>query len=218
MLSLAVSVGQTPVISRRLGIGSLATGALVTLFAWLWVVTPLPIRVLAGHYRARFDIANDMYAWGPARSLLAQTVRETFVRTGRTPVVVGPHWIVCAQARAALKRDIAVGCNTPIRDDFDDWLPRARWFDAPSVLYVYDDRFAVEPKAELPGRTLVSTSHVRIRRGGITVRTVRIARLDKTEDVARVQTSGGKAVKPAARSIAASRSGPAFGVVSSASP
>jgi hypothetical protein len=218
MLSLPLALGQTPVVSRRLGIASLATGAIVTLFAWLWVVTPLPIRVLGGHYRARFDIANDMYAWGPARSLLGQSVRDTLVQTGHTPVVVGPHWVVCAQARAALRREIAVGCNTPIRDDFDDWLPRARWFEAPSVLYVYDDRFPVEPEAELPGRTLVSTSHVRIRRGGVTVRTVRIARLDKTADVARAQTAGGKAVNPAARSMAASRSGPTLGVVSSASP
>jgi 4-amino-4-deoxy-L-arabinose transferase-like glycosyltransferase len=190
MLSLAVALGQTPVISRRLGIASLATGAVVTAFAWLWVVTPLPIRILASHYRARFDIANDMYAWGPARGLLAQAIQETIAETGRAPVVVGPHWVVCAQARAALKREIAVGCNTPIRDDFDDWYPRARWLDAPSVLYVYDDRFPVKPEVELPGRTLVSTSHVRIRRGGMTVRTVRMARLDRTEGVARARSDG----------------------------
>lgn len=218
MLSLAIALAQIPVVSRRLGMASLATGGLVTVLAWLWIVTPLPIRVLASRYRARFDIANDMYAWGPARTLLAQAVQQAVAQTGQVPVVVGPHWVVCAQARAALSREIAVGCNTPIRDDFDDWFPRARWLGAPSVLYVYDDRFPVEPAVELPGRTLVSTSHVRVRRGGVTVRTIRMARLDKTEGVASAQHAGGKAVKPAASSIAASRSGPAFSVVSRASP
>jgi hypothetical protein len=218
MLSLAVAAATLPVVGRRLGTGSLVTGAIVTVFAWLWVVTPLPIRVLGSHYRARFDIANDMVAWGPARSLLAQSVRDTVAQTGQAPVVVGPHWVVCAQARAALSREISVGCSTPIRDDFDDWCPRTRWREATSVLFVTDDRFPWAPEVELPGRRLVSTSHVRVRRGGMTVRTVRIARLDKTEDVARAQSAGGKAVKPAAASIAASSSGPAFGVVKSASP
>lgn len=216
LLSLTLALGRTPVISRRLGIGALVTGAAVTLLAWLWIATPLPIRTLGTHYRARYDIANDMYAWGPARSLLAQALQEVARETGRVPVVVGPHWTVCAQARAALTRNVDVGCNTRIRDDFDGWFPRTQWLEAASVLYVYDDRFPVHPEVELPGRTLVSTSHVRVRRGGQTVRTVRIARLQKREHVAlSLQTD---AVSPAASSIAVSSSGAALGVVSNASP
>lgn len=215
-LSLAVALAKTSVVTRTVARSSVVVGALVIVIAWTAIATPLPVRVLGASYRPRFDISNDMYAWGPARSLLLDALRSTTLDRGAPPVVVGPHWTVCAQAQAALGHQAAVGCNTPLRDDFDRWLPRQRWLSAPSVLFVYDDRFPVDPRRALGLRTITAKSHVRVRRGGQTVRTVYVVRLDKPEDLA--QPAGGSADNPAAASIARSKSGPALGVVSRVSP
>ena len=93
--------------------------------------------------------------------------------------MVGPHWIVCAQAQAAVISHVPVGCNTPIRDDFDRWLPRARWLAAPVVLFVHDSRFELNPSEQLPRRRVTSLSKVDIRRDGQVVRTIHITRLER---------------------------------------
>ena len=131
---------------RVLGVASVATGVAVAIVAWLWVMTPLPIYTLGSAYRARYDLANDLYAWGPGRRLIEQAVDEARLDAQKLPVVVGPHYIVCAQAHAVLGGSVPVGCNSPIRDDFDAWYPRQRWLDAPVVLYVQDSRFEVDPR------------------------------------------------------------------------
>jgi hypothetical protein len=179
-LPLALHLSRCRVVGKRLAVGSLVTGAAVTILAWAWVSTPLPIRVLGKHYRARYDLANDLYAWGPGRRLLVEAVRDTVLSARLLPVVVGPHWTVCAQAQAALLGKVAVGCNTPIRDDFDRWLPRERWLRAPVILFVHDSRFEIDPARELPGRKVASISRVDVRRGGQVVRMIRVTRLDRS--------------------------------------
>lgn len=183
-LALALVLAHSDVIKRRLAIGSLVTGAAVAAFAWCWIATTLPMRLLGKHYPARYDLTNDLYTWGPARQLVRQAVETTMVDSSRLPVVVGPHWIVCAQAAAALGGRVPVGCNTPVRDDFDGWLARSRWINAPVILYVTDSRFHVDPKRELPHRKVKAVDTLQVRRGGIIVRRVTVTRLDKASDVA----------------------------------
>jgi Dolichyl-phosphate-mannose-protein mannosyltransferase len=225
-LGLALVLAHSDVVKRRLAIGSVLTGAFVALLAWAWVVTTLPMRLLGKYYPARYDLANDLYAWGPARRLLKNAVETTMIATSRLPVVVGPHWIVCAQAAAALGGHVPVGCNTPVRDDFDRWLPRSQWIDAPVILYVSDNRFHVDPSKELPHRKVESVESLQIRRGGVAVRRITVTRLDKASDVGERAPRGvgqglassSAAVSPAARIMSRSRSGPGFGVVSNRSP
>ena len=114
-----------------------------------------------------------------------------------------------------------MGCNTPLRDDFDRWLPRQRWLEAPVVLYVTDSRFDIDPERELPGRALRALHRVDVRRGGQVVRTIVIARLERTSDVAQtlpLHSAGAWARRPAAAMSSPSASGPGLGVVSSRSP
>jgi hypothetical protein len=187
-LPLCIHLARGRAVGRKLAIGSLVTGAVVTLLAWTWVSTPLPLRVLGRHYRARYDLANDLHAWGPGRDMLRDAVTRALADTRQLPVVVGPHWIVCAQAQAAVGHAVPVGCNSPLRDDFDRWFPRERWLNAPVVLYVQDTRFEVDPKRELPHRRVTSISRATVRRGGQIVRTLRATRLERASQHAAAPT------------------------------
>jgi hypothetical protein len=184
LLGLGVHLGRSEVISARLGRWALATGALITGLAWTAAKTPLFTRLPPNLYQARYDLTNDLYVWGPGRRLLEDAVDATMAETHELPVVVGPHWTICAQAQAAVGRRVPVGCNGPTRDDFDGWLPRSRWLAARTVLYLHDDRFALDPAHELPGREVTAVSKLGIRRGGRLIRTLHVARLDKLGDVA----------------------------------
>jgi hypothetical protein len=187
-LALAVHYGRRDgLIGPRLAKASFAMGVVGVAVAALVVKTPIFVQSLGPHYRARYDLTNDLYAWGPGRSLLEEAVERSVVESHQLPVIVGPHWIVCAQAHAALGARVPAGCNTPQRDDFDGWLPRDKWIDAPTLLYVTDSRFHLEPERELPGRTLRALHRMDILRGGVVVRTLRIARLEKTDDFARAR-------------------------------
>jgi len=182
-LPLAVHVGRSgSLIGRKLARSSLITGAAVTLLAFTWVVTPLPVWLL-GRY-ATHDVSQDLYAWGPGRDLLLEAVQRSVLETHRMPVVVGPHWVVCAQAQALVARKIPVGCNSPRQDDFDRWLPRRQWLNAPVVLYVQDDRFPVAAANELPDRYVSAISRTNVQRGGRVVRSIRITRLEKSRETA----------------------------------
>ena len=97
---------------------------------------------------------------------------------------------------AALGARVPVGCNSPIRDDFDDWYPRQRWLEAPVVLYVQDSRFEVDPRIELPGRVVRSVATTDVLRGGVVVRTIRVTRLDKISGVAAMEQPGTEAEDP----------------------
>jgi hypothetical protein len=81
--------------------------------------------------------------------------------------VVGPHWVVCAQLEAAFRGALAVGCDTPVEDDFDAWLPRAHWRAAPVVVWVDDGRF---PPPVLPTHTVLRQRTTHVVRAGRTVR------------------------------------------------
>jgi len=188
-LALAVHFGRCEVVGRRLALASLATGTVVVAVAWAWVRTPLGISLLGRSYRARYDLSNDLYAWGPGARMLERAVARATLDSGRLPVIVGPHWIVCAQIEAALGSRVRVGCNSPRPDDFDRWYPRARWLAEPSVLYVHDSRFELDPEHELPDRSVRSILSVKVRRGGQLVRTIWATHLEKSSGVARVKAT-----------------------------
>lgn len=177
-LALAVHLGRTDAVGPKLARGCFFTGAVVVAVAWLWIRTPIAVRALGDSYRARYDLSNDLYAWdGKALDNALEVVSS---EAGESAVVVGPHWIVCAQAHARLGFRAQVGCNGPRRDDFDRWLPRARWAKARHVLYVHDSRFEVDPERELPGRLVRSVRRADVVRGGRVVRSIWFSHLELT--------------------------------------
>ena len=109
---------------------------------------------------------------------------------GRTPVVVGPHWIVCAQAAAALgarlpeplphQAALRVGCHSEQSADFAKWLPPSAWHDASSLVFVQDDRFPVDTDQEFPNYAPRQITRVPLWRGGRLVRTVRFTWLHRS--------------------------------------
>jgi hypothetical protein len=181
-LPLALYVSRTSV-GKRIGTACIVVGFVIVLFVFAWVKTPLPMTLLASKYRPRYDVSNDLYAWGPGKKLVREAVAAVSMEFGQLPVVVGPHYVVCAQAHAALGNTAPVGCNTPRRDDFDFWFPRSRWIEAPFIVYVHDSRFTVDPERELPNRIVRGRSHVDVVRGGITVRTIWVTILEKGSEV-----------------------------------
>ena len=95
-------------------------------------------------------------------------------------IVVGPHWVICAQIEVALRaRGVAVpvGCATPAGDDYAGWLPVRRWLAADSIVWVTDGRFG--PPPELRAHSELRRREVRIERGGRVVRTFVIAVLTR---------------------------------------
>lgn len=183
-LSLALGVAHAPVVGRKLALACVGTGAAVALLGFVWVATPAPMKLLGNGYVARYDLSNDLYAWGPGRDFLRDAAEKVREQTGREPVVVGPHYIVCAQAHIALDPRIIVGCRTPAGDDFEQWYPAQMWNRKSTLLFVSDDRFAIDAAREFPDRSVVATQHLSVIRGGRIVRTIEITRLDRTEDVA----------------------------------
>lgn len=183
-LGLALYFGLVGLPMPKLKVACVASGLFVAALAYAWVKTPLPLRLLGSSYRPRYDLANDLYAWGPGRQLLSQAVRQAILDSQQLPVVVGPHWTVCAQVHAALGHAVPVGCNSPMRDDFDDWLPRSKWLSAPVILFVTDDRFPAAETGEFPNRSVRGVSRTEVMRDGRAVRSIRITRLDKSSDIA----------------------------------
>ena len=153
---------------------ALAVAGLATAAVHAWVLLPQAARLRPDGTDARYDIANELYGWPAAIEHVAQLAAEERSPAdpdGRDFVVVGPHWTVCAQLRAGLPRTIRVGCMTPIRDDFDDWEPRAGWRRAERIVFVSDNRFGTEPPEPLPGHAHGTDSRVSFFRGGRPVRT-----------------------------------------------
>jgi hypothetical protein len=160
---------------RRLVVASCAVAAAMVLAVHAWVLVPSLLRLAPASYDARLDLANELRGWP---EVVAAVRREA--RSERTPgsegddvVVVGPHWVVCAQLEAALRGELPVGCATRVRDDFDDWLPRARWQKADSIVWVTDLRFGAPP--DLPDYAPIRTREVRVERAGRTVRVFTVA-------------------------------------------
>ena len=135
-----------------------------------WVLVPSLLRLAPPSYSARLDLANELYGWPEVlRAVREEAMAEWVPGSDRGDVaVVGPHWVICAQLEAALQGDVPVGCDTPERDDFDDWWPRANWRRAQSIVWVTDARFG--PPPSLQANAVVRVRDVRIFRGGRQVR------------------------------------------------
>lgn len=180
-LGLCLFAGQSDAVRRWLGLCCAGFGLAMVVLGWAWVRTDLPIKVgdLLGGYEPRYDPSNDLYAWNTGGPMLAEAVEQAQKRTGRLPTVVGPHWVVCAQAEVLLGGKVPVGCDSPVLDDYDRWLPRVRWREAPTILFVSDSRFELEPPYSLGEHELVSRRDVEVRRGGRLVRTISVLELDR---------------------------------------
>ena len=193
LLALGIHAARKDMVSRRLTAFALGTGAVFTLLVWVSVKTDLFIRFatsapgqLVGGYQPRYDLTNDLYAWGPGKRLLNEAVNDVVAKTGRLPAVVGsPHWMVCAQAQVALGSRVGVGCNSPLYTDFDRWTPPERWKDAPTILLVHDSRYPIDLAADYPARSMTRSWRTQIRRAERDVRTLTITQLDLSEGVAR---------------------------------
>jgi hypothetical protein len=214
LLTLAVAAGLdgawTP--SPKLGRRALAVAAAVTALAFAWVLVPQSSRFVPRQADLRWDIASELYGWPQ----IARRVREERASLAAEPheiVVVGPHWTVCAQLAAAMP-DVLVGCATPSRDDFDDWLPRARWRKAPYVVWVTDNRFEDDGAHELPLHAARSRTRVQIERGGRVARVFEIVIYERRA----VSRAGGMGLSPASARSDRSSSSSGLGVVSSLSP
>lgn len=175
---LAAVYGASP-RALRVTAGLGVTLALATL---AWVKTDLPQRWLGKAYRPRYDLANDLHAWKPGAQLVQSATRHAGTEWGGAPVLVGPHWTVCARLALAVAEapelaGVQVGCAGPVPDDFGSWLPPSRWERAPVLVYVTDDRWSDLPERVFKDRTATSLEHVDVLRGGVTVRRISALRL-----------------------------------------
>jgi hypothetical protein len=155
------------VATRRLIVAQALLSGVIVAAVHAWVLIPGAVRLAPASYDPRMDLANELYGWPTVVGAVRGEARAAGSRPSGT-VVVGPHWVICAQLEVALRGEVPVGCDTPVPDDFDTWLPRDRWRNADSIVWVSDTRFG--PPPVLPTHSVVRTSHVHIRRGGTGVR------------------------------------------------
>jgi hypothetical protein len=180
LLALPPALARSPAVpSRRFVVASSAVAGLLDAAVHAWVLVPGLLAWAPASYDARVDIANELCGWPEA---VAGVRREAAVahrpqsKRGDL-VVVGPHWVVCAQLEAALRSQLPVGCDTPMPDDFDAWYPRSRWRSADALLWVSDDRFG--PAPSLPGYAVADELTVRAYRDGRAVRTFTVTWLTR---------------------------------------
>jgi hypothetical protein len=179
LLSLVPAAARAtdPPPRREVATALAFSGAMVAA-VYAWVLVPALQRFAGDHYDARLDIANELRGWPAAVAAVRQEAAS--IAPAASPArgelaVVAPHWVMCAQLDAALRGSLPVGCDSPIRDDYDDWLPRARWRRSDFIVWVTDDRF---PDARTPpAYAVVTTRDVSILRGGRTVRVFRVSLL-----------------------------------------
>jgi hypothetical protein len=179
LVPAAARAAQAP--SRRLVVASCVVAGSMAAAVHAWVLAPpLQRLVPSSSYDARIDIANELYGWSEAVRAVREEALSAWTPGGERGnlVVVGPHWVVCAQLEAALRGDLPVGCDTPIRDDFDDWWPRPRWRQSDVIVWVTDARFG--PPAALPDHGILREREVRVERGGRIVRVFTIAVLTRS--------------------------------------
>ena len=174
-------------VSRRWFVAGLGTAAALTVFAHAWVLLPESGKLLPASVDAKADISSELYGWPRVTNAIKdqlKSVATPFDPEGREVVVVGPHWVVCGQLAAAMPTQ-PVGCATPVRDDFDDWLPREKWKKSEHVLFVTDARFPGDGHELLPEHTQSGVSRVRIIRGGRVARTFELTMYEKRATAAR---------------------------------
>jgi hypothetical protein len=182
LLSLAPAAARAPrAPPARLFLAAVCLAAIMVAAVHAWVLAPELVRLAPRSYDPRLDLANELYGWPQAmRAVREEAMASSTPGSAKGEVsIVGPHWVVCAQLEAALRGDFAVGCDTPVRDDFDDWWPRARWKTADVVVWVSDARFG--PPPSLPDYALQRLRHVTIQRGGRVVRVFTIAVLARRQ-------------------------------------
>ena len=149
-----------------------SVAAALTVTAHAWVLVPSSARLLPASADPKLDIASELYGWPTALEAVREQMASAgtpFDPEGREVVVVGPHWTVCAQLHAGLP-GMRVGCATPIRDDFDTWVPRDQWRRAEHVLFVTDNRYPGDGAEQLPAHVKSAQSRIRVLRGGKTAR------------------------------------------------
>ena len=162
----------------RFSAAALWLAAILTAAAHAWVLVPNFTRMLPAALKAdpKYDISNELYGWNDALASIRDVVAE---QAGRGDfVVLGPHWVVCAQMHAGLGAQVRVGCATPIRDDFDTWEPRSQWQTADKVLFVSDNRFDVDLHTVLPNHVIARRSRVTVLRDGRIARTFTLTLLE----------------------------------------
>jgi hypothetical protein len=174
MLALGPAMARAPAgPPRRLVIAAAVLAGFCVAAVHVWVLVPQALRLAPASYDARLDLANELYGWPEVLSVVREEVAAQASPGLEDVSVVGPHWVICAQLDADLRGDVHVGCDTPIRDDFDGWWPRDRWRRSESIVWVTDDRFG--PPPELSLHALYSIRKVRIKRADHVVRSFTIA-------------------------------------------
>jgi hypothetical protein len=175
-IHLARRTGEVRLIGARLARSAAVTGSAVIAAAHAWVLFPIGPLLLGEHYTARYDLANDLYAWQAGLPVLRKALTESANSELPPAMVVGPHWTVCAQVHAALPAAVLVGCQADVPDDFTRWLPPSTWQRAPVILYVTDDRFGARGEGLRDYRSEASW-HTDVRRGGALVRRITVTKL-----------------------------------------
>ncbi len=151
LLVLPIHAARRPItlISKRMVIAAVAVGGAITAFVHAWVLVPSVARLAPASVDPKLDISSELYGWPEALTTVEQISAEE-----HDAVIVGPHWVICAQLEAALGATHRVGCMTPIRDDFDVWRPRASWQSAEKIIFVTDKRFEVDLSKVFPDRAI----------------------------------------------------------------
>ena len=218
IVTLSIHAARMPPLRAAINRSCIGLGWALALSGWCWLRTDLPVITgeLLGGYEASHDPSNDLYAWGPGRTLLADAVMSARERTGRTPIVVGPHWAVCAQAEVALGGLVQVGCDSAELDDYDRWSAAIAGSGAQTILFVTDTRFHDSPPESLYGRARGALHSTNVERFGRSVRRISIGEFDREEATA--QAEGACTTRPARLMSARSSTVSGFGVVSSLSP
>jgi hypothetical protein len=153
--------------------GGVVLAVLMVAAVHAWVLVPTAPKLAPKSYDAKLDIANELFGWPDVVTALGEVGAAD-----ADTVVVGPHWVVCAQLHAALE-GARVGCDGAIPDDFDGWLPKDEWRRADRILFVTDARFPIEPEKKLTDYNLSGVQHVTTLRAGRAVRTFTITTLER---------------------------------------
>lgn len=174
------STAAQAIAPRRAFVAAVAVAGIATAGAHAWVLVPAAVRLLPADADPKLDITSELYGWPRAIAAVRarlEAMASPFDASGTSVrpevVVVGPHWTVCAQLQAGLPT-AAVGCATPMRDDFDGWLPREVWQRADRVVFVTDNRFPGDGATLLHGHVQTSAERVTVLRGGRVIRVFQI--------------------------------------------
>jgi hypothetical protein len=171
---------RAALVGRKLGRATVVSGLALVAAVHAWVLIPESAKLLPASTDPRLDLANELYGWPRAIDSVRQVLAAEKKRGDEDIVVVGPHWIVCAQLHAAMGADIPVGCDTPIPDDFDAWHPRELWKRTDKILFVSDNRFSeADAHARFPDRARTLEWRVTVLRGGRMARVFTISVFEK---------------------------------------